>query len=372
MEEVLALVAFPVNSGGQINPQYGVQPNRYAGPPQQANPNPTDGYVPGQPVAPQQQPPAHVFPNGLKIESFTHGAQQSAIYATLPGGPGGLLGAPIMLSISTQPAQNTLGASFQQAQAYEMGADGKVLRDEANQPKTLPTTVMSDGRVYVQTDKDNPSAPLVMLDPDGSFGITTPAKPRVQGDPQMNMGYTREQAEFAKPDGTRGWRLNEEVGGFGQNQGGGGGLGSLLTMGMGGAGNGREVTYTEVQQTHTGMEARDVHFSQEPGGAWPGFSQGNQWSKMFTMNPTDTRERTVESQGPGMMIKGGWNGKRAMNLLMGKSGWGANSWTYKSAPDQYFVPLSTQKMMGPQGGPPPLSNTPPVLDNTPPPLPNGF
>lgn len=381
MEEVLALVAFPVNSGGQINPQYGTQPNRYAGPPQQQpNANPTDGYVPGQGIAPPQmappqQPAGHIFSNGLKIEPFTHGAQQTALYATLPGGPGGLLGAPIMLSISTLPAQNTLGASFQQAQAYEMGADGKVLRDESNQPKTLPATVMSDGRVYVQTDKDNPSAPLVMLDPDGSFGLATPARPKVQGDPQMNMGYTREQAEFAKPDGSRGWRLNEEVGAFGQESGGSGGLGSLFTMGMGmGAGStgGREVTYTEVQQTPTGMEARDLHFSQQPGGAWPGFSQGNQWSKMFTMNPPDTRERTVESQGPGMMIKGGWTGKRAMSLLMGKSGWGTSSWTYKSPQDQYFVPLSTQKMMQPQGAPPPLVNTPPVLDNTPPPLPNGF
>ena len=376
MEEVLALVAFPVNSGGPINPQYGTQPNRYAAPPQQHIPKPTDGYVPTQGMAPQQmapppQPSGHVFPNGLKIEAVTHGAQQTALYATLPGGPGGLLGAPIMLSISTVPAQNTLGANFQQAQAYELGADGKALRDENNQPKTLPTTVMSDGRVYVQTDKNNPSAPLVMLDPDGSYGIATPAKAKVQGDPQLNMGYSREQAEFVKPDGSRGWRVNEEVGAFGQNSG-GGGLSSMLTMGMGGSSDGREVTYTEVQQTQKGLESRDVHFSQQPGGAWPGFSQGNQWSKMLTLNPPDTRERTVLQEGPGMKLEGGWSGKRALSLLTGKSGWGTNTWTYGKQETVYFVPLSTQKMMQPQGAPPPLVNTPPVMDNTPPPLPNGF
>ncbi|MBX3170919.1 MAG: hypothetical protein KF760_26160 [Candidatus Eremiobacteraeota bacterium] len=363
-------MAFPVNSGGQIHPQYAQQPVRPQTPVQPQTPNPTDGFVSSQGVAPPQQPPGHVFPNGLKIEGFTQGGQQTALYATMPGGPGGLLGGSILVSISTLPAQNTLGASFQQAQAYELGADGKALRDENNQPKTLPTTVMPDGRVYVQTDKDNPSAPLVMLDPDGSYGLATPARPKVPGDAQMNMGYTREQAEFVKPDGSRGWRVNEDVGAFGQNT--GGGLSSMLTMGMGGSGGGREVTYTEVQQTQKGLESRDVHFSQQPGAPWPGFSQGNQWSKLLTMNPPDTRERTVVQEGPGMRLEGGWSGKRALSLLTGKSGWGTNTWTYGKQETVHFVPLSTQKMMQPQGAPPPLQNTPPVLDNTPPPLPNGF
>ncbi len=371
-------MAFPVNSGGgQIHPQYGNQPTRPQAPVHQQTPNPTDGFVPNQhAMAPQQQmapqqPPGHVFPNGLKIEAFSQGGQQTALYATMPGGPGGLLGGSILLSISTLPAQNTLGASFQQAQAYALDGNGKVARDENQQPKTLPATVMSDGRVYVQTDKDNPNAPLVMLDPDGSFGLATPARPKVAGDAQMNMGYTREQAEFVKPDGSRGWRVREEVGAFGQESG-GLGLGSMMgMMGMGGAG-GREVTYTEVNQTQKGLESRDVHFSQEPGAPWPGFSQGNQWSKMLTMNKPDTRERTVVQEGMGMKLEGGWTGKRVMGLLTGTAGWGANTWSYGKQETIHFVPLSTQNMMQAQGTPPPLPNTPPVQSNTPPPLPPGF
>ncbi len=384
MEEVLAPVAFPVNSGGPIQPQYGTQPNRFQAPVQQQTPNPTDGFVPTQGMAPQQQmapqqPTGHTFPNGLKLESVAQNGHQTALYATMPGGPGGLLGGPILVSISTVPAQTNLGVGFQQAQAYELGADGKALRDENNQPKTLPTQVMSDGRIYVQTDKDNPSSPLVMLDTDGSYGIATPARPKIQGDPQMNMGYTREQAEFVKLDGSRGWRVQEEVGAFGQNQGGGGGLGSLLTMGMmpSGGGGGREVTYTEVQQTQKGMESRDVHFSQKPGEPWPGFRQqsGNDWGlSMLTTSPPDTRERTVVQEGPGMRLEGGWNTKRALSLFTGKAGWGTNTWTYGKQETILFTPLSTQKMMQAQGGPPPMPGAPPPgpAPNTPPPLPNGF
>lgn len=372
-------MAMPINSGGQIHPQYGAQPFRQGPVAPQGQPNPTDGFVPSQGMAPQQQmapqqPPGHVFPNGLKVESFAQNGHQTALYATMPGGPGGLLGGPILVSISTVPAQTNLGVGFQQAQAYELGADGKALRDENNQPKTLPTQVMSDGRIYVQTDKDNPSSPLVMLDTDGSYGIATPARPKVQGDPQMNMGYSREQAEFVKLDGTRGWRVNEEVGAFGQNQG-GGGLGSLLTMGMGGgAAGGREVTYTEVHQTQKGMESRDVRVSQQPGAPMPGFRQeGNDWSSMFTMNPPDTRERTVVQEGPGMRLEGGWSGKRALSLFTGKAGWGTNTWTYGKQETIHFTPLSTQKMM--QQGMPDLNQPPagpPPMPNTPPPLPNGF
>lgn len=377
-------MAFPVNSGGgQIHPQYGNPPMRPQAPVQQQASNPTDGYVPNQQgVAPQQQmapqqPPAQAFANGLRLEAFSQNGQQTALFATMPGGPGGLLGTSILVSVSTLPAQNTLGGSFQKADAYELDGNGKVQRDENQLPKTLPATVMSDGRVYVQTDKDNPNAPLVMLDPDGSFGLATPARPKVQGDSQLNMGYTREQAEFVKPDGSRGWRVNEEVGSFAQEQQAGGGLGSMMgmmggMMGMG-AGAGREVTYTEVHQTQKGMESRDVHFSQEPGGAWPGFSQGNQWSKMLTMNKPDTRERSVVQEGMGMKLEGGWSGKRVMGLLTGTAGWGASTWSYGKQETVHFVPLSTQKMMQAQGGPPPLPNTPPVQQsNTPPPLPPGF
>lgn len=370
------LVAFQVNqNNGFIPPTGGPQPTRFAPPVQQQPTSPTDGFVPTQHQQVQQPPPqpqVHQLNNGLQIQAFGNGQQQTGLYATLPGGPGGLLGAPIMISLSTLPAENTLGASFQQAQAYEMGADGKAVRDENNQPKTLPTSVMADGRVYVQTNKDNPNAPLVMLDPDGSFGLATPAQPKVQGDSQFNLGYTREQAEFVKPDGSRGFRVKEDVGAFQQGEA-GGGLGSMLTGGMLQSNAGaRPVTYTEVQQTQKGLESRDLHFSQQPGAPWPGFSQGNKWISLSALNGPDSRERSVVQQGPGLKLEGGWTGKRMLSLLSGKSGLGTNSWTYGKQEPIYFVPLSTQQNMAPQGAPPPLVNTPPVFDNSPPPLPNGF
>jgi hypothetical protein len=372
-------VAFPVNSGGgQINTGYGYPQVRTQLPGIQQQPNPTDGFMPTpqpQPTMPAQ-PQGMRLNNGLIIQNLSQNGQQSGMYATLPGGPGGLLGAPIMISLSTAPAQNTLGASFTQAQAYEVGADGKVLRDEQNQPKTLKADVMPDGRVYVQTDKDNPSAPLVMLDPDGSYGIATPAQARVQGDPQFNMGYTREQAEFVKPDGSRGWRVHEDVQPF--NQGSNNGmLAGIMTGGLSmGNSAGRDVTYTEVQQTQKGLESRDIHFKQAPGAPWPGFSQGNQWSKMLAMNAPDSRERSVTQEGPVMKLEGGWSGKRMLSLFTGKAGMGVNTWTYGKQETITFIPLSTQKMMQAQpGGPPPLPNTPPVMGGppqTPPPLPDNF
>lgn len=376
-------MAFPVNSGGgQINTGWGNPQIRNQQPGIQQQPNPTDGFTPtqqAQGMAPPPQPQGMRLNNGLSIQHLSQNGQQTGMYATLPGGPGGLLGAPIMISLSTAPAQNTLGATFTQAQAYEVGTDGKVLRDEQNQPKTLKADVMPDGRVYVQTDKDNPSAPLVMLDPDGSYGIATPAQPRVQGDPQLNMGYTREQAEFVKPDGSRGWRVHEDVQPFNQGSNNGGMLTGMLTGGLSmlGGGAGRDVTYTEVQQTQKGLESRDIHFKQAPGAPWPGFSQGNQWGKLLAMNAPDSRERSVTQEGPVIKAEGGWSAKRLGSLLMGKSGLGANTWTYGKQETVTFVPLSTQKMMQQQpGGPPTLPNTPPVMGGpppqTPPPLPDNF
>ncbi|MBS2037441.1 hypothetical protein JST97_20800 [bacterium] len=376
-------MAFPVHpNGGQIGTGYNNQPVRYQPQvlPQQQS-NPTDGFVPTQQtqgmMPPPQQPQVASFQNGLSVQHLSQNGQMTGMYATLPGGPGGLLGSSIMLCLSTAPAQNTLGAKFTQAQAYELGADGKVLRDDQNQPKALKADIMADGRVYVQTDKDNPSAPLVMLDPDGSFGLATPAQPRVQGDPQFNMGYTREQVEFVKPDGTRGWRLNEDVGSFSQASNSSGGLTGMLTSGLGMSSGGRDVTYTEVQETpQRQLESRDIHFKQAgPGAPWPGFSQGNQWSKMLAMNAPDSRERTVHQEGPVIRLEGGWSGKRMLSLFTGKAGLGVNSWTYGKQETVTFVPLSTQKSMQPPPGQPPLPNTPPVMGGplqSPPPLPEGF
>ena len=95
----------------------------------------------------------------------------------------------------------------------------------------------------------------------------------------------------------------------------------------------------------------------------------------MTLNVPDTRERTVQQQGPVMRLEGGWSGKRMLNLFTGKAGLGMNTWTYGKQETITFVPLSTQKMMQPPPGQPPLPNTPPVMGGppqSPPPLPEGF
>ena len=378
-------MAFQVNPQGSnpaAPPWAGVSQTPASPPPQQATQlaPPAQDQVDinlAKPTPPTPAPPSpsdslqKQLGNGLNLKYFKQNGQITGLYATLPGGPGGLLAAPVLLSISVVPGQNTLGAQFQQATAYQVGGDGKVLRDEQNQPKALPATVMSDGRVYVQTHPDNPNAPLTMLDSDGSYGLSTPARLKVEGDAQGTQGYTREQSEFIKPDNTRGFRVHEEVGALGQASQ-GSGLAGMLTMGMmsSGTSGGREVTYTEVQQTPQGpLQSRDLHVTQAPGQNWPQFSQGTQWKSLLAMNAPDARERSVIQEGPGLKLEGGWSGKRMLSLFTGKAGMGASSWTYGKQETIRFLPLSRQQ----QGGQPAAPTTPappPAPANTPPPLPS--
>jgi len=370
-------VAFPVNPNSSqppLIPSRAVPMQPQASPIPSASPPPQDQVQVNYQAAPPPVDAPQIFPSGLSIKKTAHNGQVTGLYATLPGGPGGLLAAPVLVSISLLPGQTTLGGQFQQANAYEMGADGKVARDAQGQPKQLPTTVMSDGRVYVQTDPGNPNAPLAMLDSDGSYGLATPARLKVEGDAAGNQGYMREQAEFIKPDNTRGFRVHEEVGAFGQAAS-GSGLTSLLTMGLasGPPAGSREVTYTEVQQNPQGaLSSRDLHFSQGPGQNWPQFSLSSQWKSLLAMNAPDSRERSVLQEGPGLKLEGGWSGKRMLSLFTGQAGMGLNSWTYGKQETIYFIPLSRQRDMAPQGQPTPQTAGPAPQPSAPPPLPSDF
>lgn len=209
-----------------------------------------------------------------------------------------------------------------------------------------------------------------MLDSDGSYGLATPAKLHNSADTQGAQGYLREQTEFIKPDNTRGFRLNEEVGAFGQAQ--SSGLASMMTMGLASTpGGARDVTYTEVQQTPNGaLESRDLHFTQTPDKNWPQFSQGgSQWKSLLAMNSPDARVRSVIQEGPGFKLQGGWSSKRMLSLFTGKAGLGANSWTYGKQETIYFVPLSQQAYTTP---PTAAVATPVASVTTPPPLPDNF
>ncbi|MBT9585644.1 hypothetical protein IV102_20050 [bacterium] len=367
-------MAFQVNSNTPSYSQVGARPTPPTGGANEQQPAQPQDRVNLQGTPPPSDPLKKTLSNGLQLKYLQQNGQTTGLYATLPGGPGGLLAAPVLVSVSLLPGQNTLGGQFQQASAYEVGADGKAVRDEQGQPKALPTTVMSDGRIYVQTKANDPNAPLVMLDCDGSYGLSTPARLKVEGDAQGAQGYTREQSEFVKPDNTRGFRVNEEVGGFGQASQGSGlaGMASMLTMGLAPSGpsGGRDVTYTEVQQTAGGaLESRDLHFTQAPNQNWPQFSEGFQWKSLIAMNAPDSRERSVVQEGPGLKLEGGWSGKRMLNLFTGKAGLGVNSWTYGKQETIRFVPLSRQQGLPPQA---PSAPTPPPIPATPPPLPTDF
>lgn len=342
--------------------------------PQPAIAQPQDQVTTSAPVA--APPPAPFFLNNkVKLQHLNHQGQM-ALYATLPGGPSQLLAAPVLLSVSLQPGQTAVGGQFAQARAYQVGDDGKVLLDADKKPKELPATVMSDGRIYVRTNPDNPNAPMAMLDPDGSYGLATPAQLKVPGDEAGLQGYTREQAEFIKADGLHGFRVNEEVGAFGQG-GSSMGIGTALTamvnplalLASSGTAGGREVAYSELQQTTQGVEARDLHFKQTPGQAWPEFSLGNQWKKMISLSGgnIDMRPRTVQDDGQRVTLQGGWGTDRLKSLFTGGAGMGLSSWTYGSQQNITFVPLSRQ-----QGGatplPPPVPQAAAPFAPPPPPL----
>lgn len=335
-----------------------------------ANPIPSFGSpnwkAPVQPTAFPKQPPGpldqvHVTPNltshdtqiyphnsvaltgqplanGLTVRPLAQNGHLTSIYATIPGGPNALVGAPILLSISVTPSATFLGGQFQQAKAYEVGPDGRTARDQNNNLKELPVTIMSDGRAYVKTS-DEPSAPLVMLDSDGSYGLATPAELRQPGDTQGIHGYSRAQAEFLKPDGSRGFRVQEEVAGFGERA---SGLNAMLnSLGVGATG-GREVTFSEVQETPQGLEARDVRFEQKPGDSWISFADHHSWDTMLTLNGPDARSRTASDDGQTIKLEGGWTGKRMLHLISGQAGLGASRWTYGRQTPIEFIPLSRQ------------------------------
>lgn len=327
------------------------------------------------PAAAAPPPAPSLLNNRVKLQHLNHQGQ-IALYATLPGGPSQLLAAPVLLSISLQPGQTAVGGQFAQAKAYQVGDDGKVLLDADKKPKELPATVMSDGRIYVRTNPDNPNAPMAMLDPDGSFGLATPAKLNVPGDEAGLQGYTREQAEFIKADGMHGFRVNEQVGAFGQSA--SNGLGTALTalvnplalLASSSSAGGREVIYSEMQQTAQGVEARDLKFQQAPGAAWPEFSLGNQWKKMLSLSGgnIDMRPRTVQDNGSQITLQGGWGTDRLKSLFTGGAGMGLSSWTYGSQQNVTFVPLSRQQA-GVPTAPPPLPQQPPPAPMAPPPPP---
>lgn len=315
-------------------------------------------------------PEPQVLGNGLKVRHHLHNGALTGLHALLPGGPGHLLANPVILSLSLAPGEGALGGKFQQAAAFEAGPDGKALKDEQGNVKELPVTVMSDGRAYVQADKNNPSAPLVMLDNDGSFGLATPARTRVEGDAQGLQGYSREQAEFVRPDGTRAFRLNEQVGAFSQAPQ-GSSVGKFLGQVGLGTPQGREVSYTELEQTpQNALESRDLRFHQSPGERWPQYSLMGQWKSSMSLNGSiDMRPRSVQDEGHAVRLEGGWSGKRMLSLLTGGSGKGMSGWTYASQETVRFVPLSRQGAAPP---PPTQAAPPPVQASAPPPLPADF
>lgn len=352
---------------------------------------------PGQPVAsptssaqpaaaePQDQvqtstpppPSERVLPNQLKLQSVVQQGAVTGLYATLPGGPGHLLQLPVMLCISTTPAQNTVGGNFGQVKAYKMGEDGKVLRDAQNSPQELPAQVMSDGRIYVRTNPDNPSAPLAMLDADGSYGLATPPRLNQAGDEAGVQGYQRDQAEFVKADGTHGFRVNEQVAAFGQSQQSNAAMTAMTAMinplallGNGTPAGSRPVTYTEVNYTPQGPESRDVQFQQAPGQSWPQFDLGSQWKSRLTFSGggMETRARTVHDNGTQISLEGGWNLNRVKKLFTEGSGmWGTNTFAYGSQQNITFTPLSRQQQPGTPAAQP--SAPPPLPPQAPPPPP---
>jgi hypothetical protein len=198
-------------------------------------------------------PRGNVLANGLTVQNLLMNGRLAGLYATIPAAAG-LSQHAILLHLAVTPAETELGGKFQHVKAFLLDQDGFVEHDSDGQSRELPATVMSDGRAYVQLH-DDPSAPLVMVDADGSYGLATPAQLVVPDDRHGIHGYTREQAEYITASGERAFRVNERVHGFGS------GSHELYSM------HGRLVSYTEVR----GDTARDLSFQQAPGSHWPKF-----------------------------------------------------------------------------------------------------
>lgn len=380
-------MAFSVNPNAGSIPSYPPQ-LKSAPPATAAAPAPAGDQVQltGAQAPPPPQTPAKIrFDNGLQIQRFETQGQLTALYASIPAVPG-LVQKPIMLSLSVAPAATNTGAQFLQADAYEVGADGKVVRDAQGQPQKLPVTVFSDGRAYVQASED-PNAPLVMLDSDGSFGASTPARLNVAGDEQGTQGYSRDQSEFVKPDGSKGIRLNEQVGAFAQAS--GFTVNNILKQFGKGAEVSRVVNYTEIQEnkpaasggvmgvihSQPSLVSQDVSFEQGLGKNWPQMELQKGWDFKFKQTMTqDTRQRPMRDDGHQIELGVESTGKKLFNsFITGSAGLGLNKWLSKQEVIR-FVPLSRQGNVPPQqAGPeaPPAASEPPK-PAAPPPLPEGF
>ena len=380
-------MAFSVNPNAGSIPSYPPQ-IKSAPPTNSAGPAPASDQVQltgAQAPPPPQTPQKIRFDNGLQIQRFETQGQLTALYASIPAVPG-LVQKPIMLSLSVAAAPTNTGAQFLQADAYEVGADGKVVRDADGQPQKLPVTVFSDGRAYVQTS-DDPNAPLVMLDSDGSFGASTPARLNVAGDEQGTQGYSREQSEFVKPDGSKGIRLNEQVGGFAQAS--GFTVNNILKQFGKGDEVSRVVNYTEIQEnkptsssgvmgmihSQPTLVSQDVSFEQGLGKNWPQLELQKGWDFKFKQTMTqDTRQRPMRDDGHQIELGVESTTKKLFNsFVTGSAGLGLNKWFGKQEVIR-FVPLSRQGNTPPQQ---PVADAPPAASEpakpaAPPPLPEGF
>lgn len=380
-------MAFSVNPNAGSVPAYPPALKSTPTNPPSASPAPSDQVqISAQPAsAPPPSPQKVQFENGLQLQRFETQGQLTALYASIPAVPG-LVQKPILLSLSVAAAPTNTGAQFLQADAYEVGADGKVLRDAQGQPQKLPVTVFSDGRAYVQSS-DDPNAPLVMLDADGSFGASTPARLNVAGDEQGVQGYSREQSEFIKPDGSKGIRLNEQVGGFAQAS--GFTVNNILKQFGKGSEVSRVVNYTEIQEnkpastggvmgvihSQPSLVSQDVSFEQGLGKNWPQMELQKGWDFKFKQTMSqDTRQRPMRDDGHQIELGVESTTKKLFNsFVTGSSGLGLNKWFSKQEVIR-FVPLSRQGNTPPQQ---PVAETPPVASEppkpaAPPPLPEGF